>query len=140
MKTCSKKDKIPSPNYSCSHQPRCNGRCWRRTSLQARTWDEQMRINLSIIFNLVLFAILAACAGPVLIFAGKLGWPDVPRPAFNPWLSMNMRMVMMMRRMKMITLAMMVVQSRQYQLYLGSSTMVLTQLTVTDIDYYDVQE
>ena len=36
----------------------------------------------------MLLAILAACAGPVLIFAGKLGWPEVPRPAFRPWLSM----------------------------------------------------
>ena len=51
-----------------------------------------------------------------------------------------MRMVMMMRRKKMITLAMMVVQLGQHQLYLGSSTMVLAQLTVTDIDYYDEQE
>ena len=44
---------------------------------------------------LVLLAILAACAGPVLIFEGKLGWPDVPKPAFRPWLEIMIIMIIL---------------------------------------------
>ena len=57
--------------------------------------------NTIIHHHLVLLAILAACAGPVLILAGKVGWPEVPRPAFNPWLLSMMTIIMMSRMIMM---------------------------------------
>ena len=97
---------LPSPNYFCWRPLRCNGQCSKLTSLQGRTCDKDTDQNVqkgfshnhdfcNLMKNIytiskssyrVLLAILAACAGPVLIFEGKLGWPDVPRPAFRPWL------------------------------------------------------